>query len=67
VVKVKDLITKLQEFDPEKTVLCQLLPANGEGAWNMFHEFLDCEGIPYVQLAITHPTFKELPEIEEED
>jgi len=66
-MKVKDLIEKLKELPQEKSVMCQVVGTSNTTAWNMFFEFQDVKDSDWlVQLRVSHPTIKVLPEVKEQ-
>lgn len=63
-MKVKELIKELEKLPQDKTIYCQIIPSEGDGAWRMFHELHDIPDSPWVQLKIYHPELKRLPDID---
>lgn len=59
---VKQAIEKLQAMSPDKSIICQVVDAEGH-AWNMHFDFLDINS-NLVQLEVSHPDLKVLPSIE---
>jgi len=66
-IRVKDLIARLQEFDPEAHIVTQLIPEDGNNVWNMCLDLSDelehfKWDAPVHQLKVWHPEFKTLPD-----
>ena len=60
-MKVSELIEKLQGMPQDKTVLCQVVPQEPPGAWNMQFDVADIATSWMVQLRVFHPELKKLP------
>jgi len=60
-VKVAQLIEHLQKLPQDKSIMCQVIPAQGGGAWNMHFDFHDVPDSWMVQLAVHHRELVTLP------
>ena len=63
-MKVRTLIEQLQGLPQDKSIMCQVIPAKGPGAWNMHFDFHDVPNSWMVQLAVHHPELQELPKVD---
>jgi hypothetical protein len=66
-MRIKDLIAELENLDPDREIICQVVAKDGK-AWNMFFEFAE---IPRAKnewltvLSVFHPDLKTLPDLTE--
>jgi hypothetical protein len=60
----RELIKQLEKLpEQDRQILCQVVPEDGPGAWNMFFEFHDAPEAKLIQLKVYHPDLKTLPKI----
>ncbi len=63
-MKVQELIEKLQQLPQDKSIVCQVVPFDPPGAWNMWFDVFDIQDSWMVQLRVWHPDLKKLPEFD---
>lgn len=62
-MKVSELIEKLKTLPQDKSIICQVVPSEGSGAWMMHFDFHDVSTSWMVQLRVSHTDLKVLPDI----
>lgn len=58
-MKVSKVIEQLQQLDPDKVVLAQVVAEDGS-VWNCWFDFLDVPNTKLIQLRISHDELKTL-------
>lgn len=63
-MRVSEFIEKLKTLPQDKSILCQVVGTEGNGAWNMQFDIVDIPEMSWaVQLRVSHPDLKALPDI----